>query len=136
MGGEMLSANACNARRAGWRVALMGALALAGLVGLRPAIAAVFPVAPAAETDPVPSSGDAADDAAIWVHPTDPARSTIIGTDKQGGLAVYDQVGRELYYYPDGKMNNVDLRYDFPLGDARVALVGASKGGSPATLEF
>ena len=30
------------------------------------------------ETDPVPTGGDAADDPAIWVHPSDPAQSTII----------------------------------------------------------
>lgn len=37
------------------------------------------------ETDPVPHDGDAADDPAIWVHPTDPGRSVILGTDKRGG---------------------------------------------------
>jgi 3-phytase len=31
-------------------------------------------VAPSAETAPVPSSSDAADDTAIWIHPTDPSR--------------------------------------------------------------
>ena len=41
-------------------------------------------VVPTAETTPVSHSGDAADDAAIWVNPSDPARSTIIGTDKLG----------------------------------------------------
>jgi myo-inositol-hexaphosphate 3-phosphohydrolase len=43
-------------------------------------------VRPVVETTPVPHTGDAADDVAIWVHPTDPVLSTIIGTDKQGGL--------------------------------------------------
>ena len=50
------------------------------------------------------SSADAADDAAIWIHPTDPSQSTIIGTDKSDdghGLVVYDLSGRELFYYPD-----------------------------------
>ena len=61
------------------------------------------------ETEPVPSGGDAADDPAIWVHPSDPAESTIIGTDKQGGLVVYDLAGKQLQYLPDGKMDNVDL---------------------------
>lgn len=79
------------------------------------------------ETDPVPSSSDAADDAAVWLHPTDRARSTIIGTDKLGGLAVYDLTGAELYYYTEfGRMNNVDIRYGFPLGGQKVDLVIAS----------
>ncbi len=78
------------------------------------------------ETDPVPNGGDAADDAAIWIHPTDPALSTILGTDKRGGIAVYDLSGQQIQYLPDGRMNNVDLRYNFPLGGESIALVTAS----------
>lgn len=78
------------------------------------------------ETDPVPSEGDAADDPAIWVHPTDPALSTIIGTDKQGGIAVYDLQGQQIQYLPHGRLNNVDVRYKFPLAADSVALVVAS----------
>lgn len=84
-------------------------------------------VVPTAETTPVSHSGDAADDAAIWVNPSDPARSTIIGTDKLGGIAVYDLAGTQLQYRDQtAKYNNVDLRTDFPLGGQRVALVAAS----------
>jgi 3-phytase len=78
------------------------------------------------ETDPVPRSGDAADDPAVWVNPQDPSQSTIIGTDKLGGLAVYDLAGKQLQYLPDGKMNNVDIRPGFTLGGQTVALVTAS----------
>ena len=85
----------------------------------------LFSVAPTVETAPVPHSGDAADDSAIWIHPTETYSSTIIGTDKLGGLAVYDLAGRQLQYLPDGDMNNVDLRYNFPLGNQRIALVTA-----------
>jgi 3-phytase len=81
---------------------------------------------PAAETEPVPHGGDAADDPAIWVNPRDPAQSTIIGTDKKGGLAVYDLAGRQLQYLAGGDLNNVDLRAGFPLGGRRVALVAAT----------
>ena len=88
--------------------------------------APVFQVVAAVETDPAPNSGDAADDPAIWVHPTDPAQSTIIGTDKQGGIAVYDLAGRQLQYLPDGNLNNVDLRDGFLLGGEAVTLVTAS----------
>ncbi|HXG67030.1 MAG TPA: phytase [Blastocatellia bacterium] len=78
------------------------------------------------ETQPVPNSGDAADDPAIWVHPKDPSQSTIIGTNKQGGIAVYDLAGIKLQYLADGQMNNVDLRDGFPLGGEKVTLVTAS----------
>jgi 3-phytase len=78
------------------------------------------------ETEPVGHDGDAADDPAIWVHPTDPARSAIIATDKKGGLLVYDLSGKRLQYLADGKMNNVDLRGGFKLGGKTVTLVAAS----------
>lgn len=69
---------------------------------------------------------DAADDPAVWINPNDVENSRIIGTDKTGGLAVYNLDGKELFYYPDGRLNNVDIRYDFPLGEKKVALVAAS----------
>lgn len=71
----------------------------------------VIPVAvPAAQTRSVRGGGDAADDPAIWVHPSQPARSRILGTDKKLGLAVYDLQGRETQFLPVGRVNNVDLR--------------------------
>lgn len=83
-------------------------------------------VRPTAETQPVDGGGDAADDPAIWVNPTDPARSLIIGTDKQAGLGVYDLSGKRVFFAADGKMNNVDLRDGFRLGGQAVTLVTAS----------
>lgn len=78
------------------------------------------------ETDPVPNGGDAADDPAIWVNPSDPAQSAIIGTNKRGGLAVYDLSGKQIQYLRDGEMDNVDLRDGFKLGGQTVAIVTAS----------
>lgn len=109
----------------------VGGLLSGLLVGLgaQPANAAVAQVPATVETAPIPGTPDAADDAAIWIHPTDPSKSTIIGTDKSRdghGLVVYDLSGRQLFYYPDGRMNNVDVRYNFPLGNSRVGLVGVS----------
>lgn len=83
-------------------------------------------VMPIGETPPVPVAGDAADDPAIWIHPTDFAQSVIIGTQKQGALIVYDLDGKELQYLPDGNMNNVDLRYHFQLDNQAISLVAAS----------
>jgi 3-phytase len=77
------------------------------------------------ETEPVPSSGDAADDAAIWVHPGDASQSLIIGTDKNSGLAAYDLAGAQVQFLADGELNNVDVRYGFPLGGTSVDIVAA-----------
>jgi 3-phytase len=96
--------------------------------------AAPLPVAATVETAQVPHEGDAADDSAIWVHPSNPALSTVIGTDKKGGLAVYDLAGQQLQYLPDGNMNNVDLRAGFPLGGQAVALVAASNRNNTIAL--
>ena len=80
----------------------------------------------AAETAPVASFGDAADDAAIWVHPEDPARTLIIATDKRRGLEVYALDGSLRQALPVGRMNNVDLRDGFALGGRPVTVVAAS----------
>jgi myo-inositol-hexaphosphate 3-phosphohydrolase len=77
------------------------------------------------ETAPVPHGDDAADDPAIWVDPITPSRSVIIGTDKGGGIGVYDIAGRQLQYLADGEMNNIDLR-TFRVGGRPVTLVGAT----------
>jgi len=80
------------------------------------------------ETTPVPQpkNEDAADDPAIWIHPENPEKSLIIGTDKKGGLATYNLKGEELFYFYAGDMNNCDLRYDFPLTDKTVDILAAS----------
>ncbi len=83
-------------------------------------------VMPRAETQPVASPGDAADDPAIWVHPEDPKLSLIIGTDKQRAIQLYDLDGRLLQELPDGRLNNVDLREGFPLDGEREILVAAT----------
>lgn len=56
---------------------------------------AIVPVKPMVETAPVTHDGDSADDPAIWIHPSDPAQSLIIGTDKAngGGLTSYNLDG-------------------------------------------
>jgi 3-phytase len=81
-----------------------------------------------AETTPVPQTNkeDAADDPAIWFNSSNPEQSRIIGTDKKGGLVVYNLQGEQLFYYEDGLMNNVDLRYGFVLGSDTIDLVCAS----------
>ncbi|MGR2738769.1 phytase [Billgrantia sp. Q4P2] len=62
------------------------------------------------ETVPVESSGDAADDPAIWYNGEAPEQSRVLGTDKKRGLEVYDLEGQRLQSLPVGRINNVDLR--------------------------
>jgi 3-phytase len=73
------------------------------------------------ETEPVPHRGDAADTPDIWVHPTDPARSLVIGTDKKGALMVYDLEGCLRQVVSAGsRPNDVSVLYGFTLGDRTV----------------
>jgi 3-phytase len=108
---------------------IAGALNLAAGTARDPRVAPESSMAivhPSVETTPVETDGDSADDPAIWVDRANPARSVIIGTQKQSGLYVYDLQGRVLQFLPDGRMNNVDLRDNFSLGSQTVSLVTAS----------
>jgi 3-phytase len=75
-------------------------------------------IKPAVATDTVT---DDPDDPAIWVHPTDPARSLIVGTNKvkapNGALVVYGLDGkiRQTIAGLD-RPNNVDIEYGLKLG--------------------
>jgi 3-phytase len=63
-----------------------------------------------AETPPVGTAReDAADDPAIWRNPANPAASLIVGTDKKGGLYVYDLKGAQKSFLAGPGLNNVDL---------------------------
>jgi len=113
----------------GTKVIFMLSVLLGGFCFLESACAEVFQVMATVETDPVAHDGDSADDAKVWVHPTEPNKSAIIGTDKhdtEGGLAVYDLTGRLIYFAKDGKMNNVDVRYNFPMGNMKLDIVAVS----------
>jgi len=71
--------------------------------------------------------GDA-DDPAIWVHPSDPALSLVIGALKDGGLDVYDLDGQTIQSInPAGvRYNNIDLTYNFALEGEVVDLAVAT----------
>lgn len=88
------------------------------------------PVPAAAETLAVATErADAADDPEIWVDPTDSTRVVIFGTDKQAGLYTYDLTGKPTGFFPDGKLNNVDLRDGLMTPVGQRVLVGASDRG-------
>jgi|GEM_PF-3432157 len=76
------------------------------------------------ETTPIPAGEGDTDDPAIWVHPTLPEKSLILGTSKygkngQGGLAVYNLQGQELQFLAGNKLNNVDLDQDLAIATNR-----------------
>lgn len=68
---------------------------------------------------------DDPDDPAIWLHPTDPSRSLILGTNKaaapNGALVVFGLDGRVRQTIgPLDRPNNVDVEYGFQSGATRV----------------
>jgi 3-phytase len=73
-------------------------------------------VTASAETSPVLRNTDSADDPAVWLHPTDPAQSLIIGTDKRAGLVSYALTGEAVQVVEVGRVNNVDVRQNVTLG--------------------
>lgn len=90
-------------------------------------VEAVIPeVAAMRQTDPVGRQGDAADDPAIWIHPEQPGKSRVLGTNKKQGLLVYDLDGKLLQELAVGRLNNVDVRPNFKLGTQTVDLAVAS----------
>jgi 3-phytase len=118
-----------NLRRLSLRLcacALMFLLAAAAAGQVEP----VFAPVPRVATVPMPHDGDAADDPAFWLHPTDPEQSLLLGTDKQGGLHSYNLDGTPVEMVADGAQpNNVDVLYGFPLAGQRVDLAVASTRG-------
>lgn len=76
----------------------------------------------AVSTDP---TGGDPDDPAIWVNPTSPADSLILGTNKQaapsGALMVFGLDGKTRQTIGNiDRPNNVDIEYGLPMGRSRV----------------
>ena len=103
--------------------------------------AAPMPVTADAETVPVTTGSDSADDPAIWVNPTDPSKSIVIGNDKGTSLEVYDLSGARIQLI-SGAHGNVDVRTGFPLGSGTVDIAAGASGGirvyriNPATRQL
>lgn len=71
---------------------------------------------PKCETVSSGTTEDSFDDPAIWIHPSDPALSLILGTNKKGGMHLFQLDGRQLgVASPATHPNNVDIIYGFPL---------------------
>jgi myo-inositol-hexaphosphate 3-phosphohydrolase/putative flippase GtrA len=84
-----------------------------------------------AETQPMQHSGDSADDPAIWVNTQDPARSLVIGNDKQGALETYDLDGTlvQRIVAPSDFWGNVDIRQGVELGAGTADVVAVANDG-------
>ncbi len=79
-----------------------------------------------------------ADDPAIWIHPTNPELSLVIGTDKSGHLVfVWDMNGRELQRIPvTRRPNNGDVRYGMPVGGMLVDIYAVGAEGPSRIVIF
>lgn len=69
---------------------------------------------------------DAADDPAFWLNKDNPEQSLIFGTNKTQGLEVYSLEGNRLANYSIGRLNNVDVATNIPLGDTVYDIVAAT----------
>lgn len=67
-----------------------------------------------------------ADDPALWADSRDPTRALLFATDKSDGLYVHELDGSVRQFFPDGPLNNVDLRPDFVVSGKSYVLVAAS----------
>ena len=97
-----------------------------------------FVVKPSVETSSVSAQtmDDAADDPAFWYNSENPEQSVIYGTNKKGGLCAYNLSGKELKYYPLGKVNNVDVIQNIKSSDQSVDLLTCTNRSSQTTMLF
>ena len=119
-----------------WTTTVAAATTLvAGAAVVGPAESVVPPsvvsVAADDETTPVPETGDAADDPAIWVDHDDPASSLVIGNDKKGALEVYDLDGTRVQRITTATSfwGNVDVRQGATVGNRTLDLVVGYNAG-------
>ena len=77
------------------------------------------------------------DDMCIWVHPSDPSRSSIISSDKKANrLFVYDLEGKTLQSIPARQPGNIDVRYGFSLGQKPVDIVAFNQRGDSSIIVY
>jgi 3-phytase len=63
---------------------------------------------------------DAASDVAIWIHPTDPARSLVLGAGGTAGLETFDLRGALVQRFDSLEATFVDVRYAVAAGGSAV----------------
>jgi 3-phytase len=96
-----------------------------------PSVPVVEEVAADAKTQPSQHAGDSMDDPAIWVDRRDPARSLVIGNDKQGALLTYGLDGKLVQRITSATSfwGNVDVRQDVPLASGPTDVVAVANAG-------
>jgi 3-phytase len=98
-------------------------------VAVEPAasIASAPVIAPILVTEAVAVDSD---DPAIWIHPEDPSKSLILGTDKGGSVYVFDLDGKILEDKTVtglARMNNVDVGYGLQLDGTPIDIAVATE---------
>jgi 3-phytase len=95
------------------------------------------------ETTPIPAGTESSDDIAIWLHPTHPEKSLIVGVSKNKvkdgglpGIAIYNLKGKELKFIFHDRLNNVDLKYNFPFNGKDIDIAVASNRDKKALSIF
>ena len=83
----------------------------------------------------------AASDSAIWIHPTDSARSLVFGALEDGGLGIFGFDGSLLAAIPPEtygaeRYANVDILYDFDINGASRDLIVATDGANDTLVIF
>jgi 3-phytase len=77
------------------------------------------------------------DDMCVWVHPADPAKSTVIASDKHANkLFVYDLAGQTVQAVDVKYPGNVDTRRGFPLAGNTVDVVAVNLRGEKSLAVF
>ncbi len=99
------------------------------LAAFAPNATAPVDIQPAVRTESVT---DDPDDPAIWVHPTDPGRSLIIGTNKvkapTGAVVVFGLDGKIRQTVPGlDRPNNVDVEYGLKVGGKSIDIAVAAE---------
>ena len=114
------------------------------------AFVALLLLSPALRSADVPTMGPVAatvrcadpaaedqDDMCVWVHPTEPALSTIIASDKDADkLFVYDLAGKVIQVVSARHPGNIDVRYGFPLGKEEVDIIAFNQRDDPEILVY
>jgi len=95
---------------------------------------AAVTVPAAAET--APTVEDGANGVAIWVHPSDPAQSLVLGAGGSGGLEVYGLDGALRQRIGDIEASHVSLRYGFEVGGLQLPLVLVYESRSSSLLAY
>jgi 3-phytase len=98
------------------------------------AVAGEPTLVPDMETAPSPYPGDSLDDAAVWIHRSDPTQSVIVTTLKASnlrpvqptGILTYDLSGKQLQFLQGDTPNNIDARRNFPFEHGPDTLFAAS----------